>query len=91
MDSDPAAVHAAITDAEFVAAYGSLHGDRLTRVPAGYARDHPERDLLVLKDLIFTTRLSDADVLSPALPDTLTNLYAAAGPVWALLGRVAEG
>ena len=74
-----------------MAAYGSLHGDRLTRVPAGYAKDHPERDLLVLKDLIFTTRLADADVFSPGLPDTLADLYAAAGPVWALLGRVAAG
>ena len=62
-----------------------------TRVPAGYAKDHPERDLLVLKDLIFTTRLGDDDVFSPDLPDTLTDLYAAAGPVWALLGRVAVG
>jgi len=30
-------------------------------------------------------------VLSPTLPDTLADLYAAAGPVWALLGRVATG
>jgi hypothetical protein len=74
-----------------VAAYGSLDGDRLTRVPAGYSKDHPERDLLVLKDLIFTTRLGDDDVFSPGLPDTLADLYAAAGPVWALLGRVFEG
>jgi uncharacterized protein (TIGR02453 family) len=91
VDADPAAVHTATSDPGFVAAYGSLHGDRLTRVPAGYAKDHPDRDLLVLKDLIFTTRLGDDDVFSPRLPETLTDLYAAAGPVWALLGRVAEG
>jgi uncharacterized protein (TIGR02453 family) len=91
LDTDPAAVHAAITDPGFVAAYGPLHGDQLTRVPAGYAKDHPERDQLVLKDLIFTTRLGDDDAFSPDLPDTLTDLYAAAGPVWSLLGRVFEG
>jgi hypothetical protein len=60
-------------------------------VPAGFAKDHPGADLLVLKDLIFSTRLSDADVCSPALPDTLADLYAAAGPVWTLLSRVASG
>jgi uncharacterized protein (TIGR02453 family) len=91
VDAEPAAVHEAIADPGFVAAYGGLTGDRLARVPAGYPKDHPDRDLLVLKDLIFTRRLADADVLSPALPDTLADLYAAAGPVWALLGRVAAG
>ncbi len=89
--SEPAAVRAAITDPGFVAVFGDLHGDRLTRVPAGYAKDHPDADLLVLKDLVFSTRLSDADVLSPTLPDTLVDLYAAAGPVWALLSRVTAG
>lgn len=89
VDAEPAAVRAAIGDPAFVAAYGGLTGDRLTRVPAGYPKGHPDADLLVLKDLVFTRRLSDADVFSPALPDTLAGLYAAAGPVWALLGRVA--
>jgi uncharacterized protein (TIGR02453 family) len=91
VDTEPGTIRAAITHPGFVAAYGELSGDRLTRVPSGFAKDHPDRDLLVLKDLIFTTRLSDADVLSPSLPDTLTDLYAAAGPVWTLLGRVAAG
>lgn len=91
VDTDPATVRSAIGDPAFTAVYGALDGDRLTRVPSGFAKDHPGADLLVLKDLVFTTRLSDADVFSPALPDTLTDLYAAAGPVWALLSRVAAG
>lgn len=89
VDTDPAAIRSAIGDPGFVATFGGLGGDRLTRVPSGFARDHPGADLLVLKDLVFTTRLSDADVFSPALPDTLADLYAAAGPVWTLLARVA--
>jgi uncharacterized protein (TIGR02453 family) len=91
VDTDAAAIRAAIADPGFVAAYGGLDGDRLTRVPSGYPKDHPDADLLVRKDLVFTTRLSDADVVSPSLPDTLAELYAAAGPVWALLGRVTGG
>ena len=89
VDTEPATVRAAITDPGFTAVFGSLSGDRLTRVPAGYRKDHPEAELLVLKDLVFSARLSDADVLSPTLPDTLAELYAAARPVWALLTRVA--
>ena len=41
VDTDTAAVHAAISDPAFVAANGALHGDRLTRV-RGYAKDHPD-------------------------------------------------
>lgn len=90
-DTDAASIRAAIGDPGFRAAYGELYGDRLTRVPSGFAKDHPAADLLVLKDLVFTTRLSDSDVFSPSLPDTLADLYAAAGPVWALLSGVAAG
>jgi uncharacterized protein (TIGR02453 family) len=91
VDAEPDAVRGAITDPGFVATFGGLTGDRLTRVPSGYPKDHPAADLLVLKDQIFSARLSDADVGSPALPDMLADLYAAAGPVWALLARVAKG
>jgi uncharacterized protein (TIGR02453 family) len=91
VDAEPDAVRGAITDPGFVATFGGLTGDRLTRVPSGYPKDHPAADLLVLKDQIFSARLSDADVRSPALPDILADLYAAAGPVWSLLVRVAKG
>jgi uncharacterized protein (TIGR02453 family) len=91
VDTELDAVRSAINEPGFVAAFGSLSGDRLARVPAGYPKDHPAADLLVLKDLIFSTRLSDADVGSAALPDTLADVYAAAMPVWALLARVASG
>jgi uncharacterized protein (TIGR02453 family) len=90
VDTDPATVHAALEAPGFVAAHGTLYADeRLARVPAGFARDHPDGELLKLKDLIFSRRLSDADVSSPALPDILCDAFVAAAPVFALLGRVA--
>jgi uncharacterized protein (TIGR02453 family) len=90
VDTDTVAVRTAIADPGFVAAFGELTGDRSSRVPAGYPKDHPAADLLRLRDQIFTTRLADADVLSSRLPDTLADLYQAAGPVWTLLSRVAS-
>src|SRR6266540_377020 len=47
---DPTAVKAAIEDPVFAATFGSVGGDRLHRVPTGYPADHPEADLLKLKD-----------------------------------------
>jgi uncharacterized protein (TIGR02453 family) len=90
VDAEPDVVHAALDDPGFTALFGRLYAEEeLARVPAGYARDHADGDLLRLKDLIFTRRLSDADVLSPDLPDILCDGFEAAAPVFALLGRVA--
>ncbi len=84
-------MRSALADPGFVRSFGDLHGDRYQRVPAGFPKDHPDADLLTLKDLIFSRRLADSDVHSPALPDLLADLYEAAGPVMRLLVRVAPG
>ena len=85
---DPGAVHAAIEDPRFVSEFGTIEGDRLARVPAGYAKDHPDADLLRLKHVIFGRPLSDAEVLSPALPELLATAYETAVPVLRLLGSL---
>lgn len=88
VDRDPARVHAAIDDARFLAEVGPIRGEALTRVPAGFAKDHPDAGLLRLKDVIWSRPLSDADVLSPGLPETLASLYEASLPVLRLLASL---
>lgn len=87
--AEPARVRAALEDPAFVATFGNAHGDQeLKRVPPGYPADHPLADLLRWKDVVFGRRLSDKDVLSPALPDLLTDGYAAAMPVFRFLATL---
>jgi hypothetical protein len=43
------------------------------------------------KDLVFSRRLSDDEVLAPDLPDTLADTYAAAVPVFRFLATLREG
>jgi len=88
LDGDPGRVHQAIDDPTFVATFGHLNGDRLTRVPQGYRPDHPEAELLKLKDMTFGHRLSDADVYSADLPDRLVDSLAKAVPVMRLLATL---
>ena len=88
LDRDAARVHAVIDDPAFVATFGRLNGDRLTRVPQGYRPDHPEAELLKLKDMTFGHRLSDADVFSQDLPDRLAASLATAVPVMRLLATL---
>jgi uncharacterized protein (TIGR02453 family) len=88
VDRDPGPVLAAIEDERFHAVFGSVSGESLARNPRGYAADHPHGELLRLKDVIFSRRLSDADVCTPELPDRIAADLDAARPVLQLLASL---
>ncbi len=88
IDADLGTVRAVLDAPEFVATFGEISGDRLKRVPTGFAADHPGAELLKLKDVTFGRRLSDDEALSPELPDTLVATFAAAVPLLGLLARL---
>jgi len=86
---DPERVRAALEEPGFVAWFGGARShESLKRVPPGYPAEHPQADLFRWKDVIFGRRLSDREVLSPALPDTLTDGFAAAMPVFRFLATL---
>jgi uncharacterized protein (TIGR02453 family) len=91
VDGDLAMVMAALKSPDFVSTFGRVGGDSLKRVPPGFAPDHPEAELLRLKDVTFSRRLSDDDVLSPALPEVLASTFAASIPVLRLLAQLSPG
>ncbi len=84
----PERVHAAIDDPAFVARFGEVGGDRLRRPPTGYAADHPEIRLLVLKDVTFGRRLDDREAFSPDLPAILAADLATAAPLLRVLASL---
>jgi uncharacterized protein (TIGR02453 family) len=85
----PEKVRAAFEDANFVSVFKEVRTeDALKRIPAGYPADHPMADMFRWKDVIFGKRLSDAQVLSAKLPDTLADSYAAAMPVLEFLATL---
>jgi uncharacterized protein (TIGR02453 family) len=86
--SDSRRVHEAIEDLTFVQHFGKVNGDRLQRVPQGYAADHADAELLKLKDVTFGRRLSDDEAFSPHLPDVVADEFAAAMPVMRLLASL---
>jgi uncharacterized protein (TIGR02453 family) len=86
---EPEAVHRAIDDPGFRAAFSRIDAhDPLKRVPPGFPADHPDADLLRMRDVVFGRRLSDEEALSPALPDILVDGYVAALPVFRLLASL---
>ncbi len=85
--SEAGRVHAALDDPTFAAAFGAVSGDRLKRMPTGFPADHPDAELLRLKDVTFGRRLTEAEALSPDLPRILLEDFAAAVPVLRLLAE----
>jgi uncharacterized protein (DUF2461 family) len=86
--ADPTAVHRALDDPGFRGVFGTVDGDRLKRVPSGVPPDHPDAELLKLKDVVFGRQLSDEDARSTGLPDIIADSFAAALPVLRLLSTL---
>ncbi len=86
---EPKRLHAVIDAPKFKKAFGEVEAeDRLKRVPPGYPADHPDAELLKLKDVLFGRGLTDAEALSPELPDVLADAFATATPMLRLLASL---
>jgi uncharacterized protein (TIGR02453 family) len=85
---EPAEIRSLLDAPAFVETFGGLSrdGHALQRVPAGHAADHPEAEILKLKDVVFGRRLSDSEAQSAELPDVIADTFEAAVP---LLRRLA--
>ncbi len=65
---------------DFVRYFGAIEGERLSTAPQGYARDHPEIDLLRLKSVVVRHPLTDKQVLSPRFPAQVMPVMTALKP-----------
>ena len=86
--NDPASVRSVLDEPAFARTFGAVSGESLKRVPTGLPADHPEAILLKLKDMTFSHRLADDDVMSPRLPDVLVESFEVAVPVMRFLARL---
>ncbi len=86
---DPTGLRQVLDEPGFRTMFGSVGGDRLQRVPSGFPADHPEAELLKLKDVTFGRRLSDDDAMSSGLPDVICDTFEVALPAMRLLATIA--
>jgi uncharacterized protein (TIGR02453 family) len=85
---EPSKLRRLLEEESFAKMFGGMSGDKLSRVPTGFPKDHPEAELLKLKDMTFGRRLSDQDVYSPALVDTIVDSMVVAAPVMRYLASL---
>ncbi len=87
--ADPKGTLAILEDPRFVARFGKVNAhESLKRVPPGYPPDHPQAELLKMKDVVFGRRLSDAEAMRADLPDLLAETLADGVPVMRFLSNL---
>ncbi len=64
----------------FIQYFGSIQGEKLKTTPKGFAPDHPEIELLRLKEVVAVHALSDAAVLSDGFVGLIVQSFAAMKP-----------
>ena len=80
IDQDATPFKAIINDKTFKSYFGVLEGEKVKTVPQGYARNHPEIELLRFKQVVVVHRVSDEEVLSPEFSAHVIKTFAAMKP-----------
>jgi uncharacterized protein (TIGR02453 family) len=88
VDREPGRVHGILDEPRYAAMFGPLIGNQLSRVPKGYAADHPDAELLKLKDIGFGRSLADRDVGSAELVDLIADTLEVGVPLLRLLATL---
>jgi uncharacterized protein (TIGR02453 family) len=91
VDKDAGTVKKLIGKKDFVAAFGGLSGEKLAKAPRGYAADHPELELLRLKQITVMRTVTDKELLSPSLVQSSVATFKTMKPFLDYLGSILPG
>jgi uncharacterized protein (TIGR02453 family) len=69
-----------VHNSDFTRLFRSVQGEALKTAPQGYPKDHPDIELLRMKQYVAEHRLSDEDVLAPDLVANVVELFKALKP-----------
>ena len=85
--ADHRRLHRAVTSREFASVIGEMSGDRLTRVPRGYPKDHPAANYLRHKQFLGFREYPAEFALSPRFYPELLKVFKALTPLVTFLNE----
>ncbi len=88
LEQDAREFRSIINDKNFVGIWGPLVGEEVKTAPKGFSKDHPNIDLIRKKGFIFVRNLSDKEVLSNDLLDTVDISFQAVRPYFDYMSEV---
>ncbi len=86
--SDSHRLRQLIAQEEFIQNFGGLEGERLKTAPKGYDREHPDIDLLQLKQITVVRHVSDQEVVAPGFADKVVVACRAMRPFLDFLNEI---
>ncbi len=78
---------AIVTDRRFKKTFGALEGEKLVRVPAGFAPDHPMADYLRHKHFFVGTSWPESRCLKARFVEDVARVFEEATPLVVFLNR----
>ena len=79
-ETDTTEIRKIINNKTFVKHFGKLKGDALKTAPRGFDKEHPDMDLIRMKQFIVTREFTDEEVLSPNFLQEIDASYKAMRP-----------
>lgn len=90
MDRDAAPFKKIIKARNFVNTFGALEGEKLTTAPKGFAKDHPEIELLKLKNVTYWHTFTDQEIASPEIVTESAHVFKVLVPFLRYLDSILE-
>jgi uncharacterized protein (TIGR02453 family) len=87
-EMDTSEIRQIITNPTFVNYFGTLKGDALKTAPRGFDKEHPNMDLIKMKQFIVIRNFTDEEILSPNFLEEVSNSYKAMRPYFDYMSDV---
>jgi len=88
LEMDASEMRTIITNPHFVQHFGTLHGNALKTAPRGFDKEHPDMDLIRMKQFIVIRNFTDEEVLAPNFFDEVSQSYKAMRPYFDYMSDV---
>lgn len=85
---DAAPIRQIINSKSFIEHFGELQGEQLKSNPRGFAKDHPNIDLLRYKSFVVSKQFTDQEVQTPGFSNELLKYFKATGPFFDYMSEV---
>lgn len=87
-EMDASEIRKIINQKSFIDYFGALEGNSLKTSPRGFDKEHPDMDLIRMKQFIVTRYFSDEEVLAPDFLKQIDDSYKAMRPYFDYMSEV---
>ena len=87
-EMDTSEIRSIISDKTFVKCFGELQGNALKTSPRGFDKEHPDMDLIKMKQFIVVRNFTDKEVINPNFIKELDKSYKAMRPYFNYMSEI---